>query len=177
MEPRDHGVEHEADVRPGRGELSPVRALFASIWCICEGPQRSLARWPVSSANSAIRSRVEGRDAGPHNLPHQTPQTNSDGLLAMRGRARLPRMRRALKRFTPRDRRHCGLRLSYPPGNRWVTLVLENADRTHAATASRRHRVSRTVRQVGEQPGAAATVQSGAPASAAPSYCGIEPTP
>ena len=30
-------MEHEADVRPGRGELSPVRALFAPIWCICEG--------------------------------------------------------------------------------------------------------------------------------------------
>ena len=33
----------------------------------------------------------------------------------------------------------------YPPGNRWVTLVLENADLTHAATTQPIRRVSRTV--------------------------------
>src|SRR5277367_3466355 len=27
MEPRDHGVEHEADVRPGRRKLRPIRKL------------------------------------------------------------------------------------------------------------------------------------------------------
>src|SRR5215212_9668473 len=69
MEPCDHGMEHEADVRPGRGEVSQIMPLFASICCVCEKRSVVGATTEVSSANATIRTRIRGCDAGPQNLP------------------------------------------------------------------------------------------------------------
>src|ERR1700712_4893916 len=71
MEPRDHGVEHEADVRPGRGELS-LNSTFCVDWGgFARGTTLVGAMAEVSSVNSALRPRVRGRHAGTSDLTHQ----------------------------------------------------------------------------------------------------------
>src|SRR3954467_14909920 len=82
MEPCDHGMEHEADVRPGRGEVSQIMPLFASICCVCEKRSVVGATTEVSSANATIRTRIRGCDAGPQNLPPPNiPNPTPEGRL------------------------------------------------------------------------------------------------
>src|ERR1700712_4977590 len=71
MEPRDHGVEHEADVRPGRGELS-LNSTFCVDWGgFARGTTLVGAMAEVSSVNSALRPRVRGPHAGTSDHTHQ----------------------------------------------------------------------------------------------------------
>jgi hypothetical protein len=72
MEPCDHCLEHEADVRPGGGELSQIVPFSRRFGAFVRGAVVVGAMARVSSANSAIGPRVGGRDAGANDLPHQT---------------------------------------------------------------------------------------------------------
>src|ERR1700712_1229841 len=91
MEPRDHGVEHEADVRPGRGELS-LNSTFCVDWGgFARGTTLVGAMAEVSSVNSALRPRVRGRHAGTSDLTHQIYPKNQ-----LRQAASTPRRRSEL---------------------------------------------------------------------------------
>ena len=82
MEPCDHGVEHEADVRPGRGELRQDHACFASLWCVWKGRngyRRERLRPQARSRRPVTHRRL--CEAGANDIPHQTSQTNPNRLL------------------------------------------------------------------------------------------------
>jgi len=80
IEPCDHGVEPEADVRPGGGELSQILPVRVDLVAFVTDEVVVGAMARVSSANSAVQPRVGGRDAGANDLPHQNiPKPNPTG--------------------------------------------------------------------------------------------------
>src|SRR5712672_1545365 len=93
MEPRDHGVEHEADVRYGRSELSPNTPSMIHFGVFayrkpCLGFARVKSRVNPCSASGAV---VPGNATRRRRLP-KVEQINSDRLLVL---CFLPRFRLA----------------------------------------------------------------------------------
>ena len=71
MEPRDHGVDHQADIRPGEGEPSQIMpfsrqsgACARRLAVVGEMAERS-------SANSATRHATETVMKGPTTSTHE----------------------------------------------------------------------------------------------------------
>ena len=68
VEPRDHGLEHEADVRPGRRELRPIRKLERQPSPLARPTpyQRDRITWP---ATGSTRPKARTRSRSPLSAP------------------------------------------------------------------------------------------------------------
>ena len=83
MEPRDHGVEPEADVRPGGSELSQIVLIAVRFGAFASGKAAVGMTLAKSSVKVESLPRVRRRGAWKSNTPtDDLRQINSDRLLA-----------------------------------------------------------------------------------------------
>jgi hypothetical protein len=69
MEPRDHGVEHEADVRPGGGELSQIVPIAGRFGAFASGKASIGMTLAKSSVKVESLLRVRRHGAWTFNTP------------------------------------------------------------------------------------------------------------
>jgi len=74
-------VEHEADVRPGGGELSPIVPIAVHFGAFASGKASAGMTLAKSSAKVESLLRVRRHGAGKFNTPMMLRQINSDRLL------------------------------------------------------------------------------------------------